>query len=184
MKPKNYLRKHYRAARMLFLRKKLNLKHVHNTMYLGEKSKISSDIKAEAYTYIGPNCHIYPKVSIGAYTMLANNVSIMGGDHNFSKIGTPIIFSGRGILKATYIGSDVWIGAHSIILTGVNIGDGAIIAAGSVVTKDVDAFSIYGGVPAKKIKNRFEDINDAKLHRKMLSKNYKECGFGFHMLCS
>ena len=52
------------------------------------------------------------------------------------------------------IGSDCWIGANSIILPGVTIGDGAIVAAGSIVSKSVDAYSIVGGVPAKLIKMR------------------------------
>ena len=55
------------------------------------------------------------------------------------------------------IGNDVWIGYNAIILSGVTIGDGAIIATGAVVTKDVPAYTIVGGVPAKKIKKRFSD---------------------------
>ena len=58
---------------------------------------------------------------------------------------------------ACIIGNDVWVGYGSLILSGVKIGDGAIIAAGSVVTKDVPPFSIVGGVPAKVIKKRFSD---------------------------
>jgi len=56
---------------------------------------------------------------------------------------------------AVEIGSDVWIGSHVIIKEGVRIGDGAVIAAGAVVTKDVDPYTVVGGVPAKKIKDRF-----------------------------
>lgn len=96
--------------------------------------------------------------------MLANNVSIIGGDHNYGKVAVPIIFSGRGNFKRTIIGKDCWIGAHSIIMTGVKIEDGAIIAAGSVVTKDVEACSIYGGVPAKKIKDRFDTVKEKEMH--------------------
>lgn len=55
------------------------------------------------------------------------------------------------------IGNDVWIGSHSIIMGGVTIGDGAVIAAGSVVTKDVEPYSIVGGAPAKHIKFRFSE---------------------------
>lgn len=54
------------------------------------------------------------------------------------------------------IGNDVWIGANAVILPGVTVGDGAVIAAGAVVTKDVKPYSIVGGVPAKLIKYRFE----------------------------
>ena len=55
------------------------------------------------------------------------------------------------------IGNDVWIGARSMIMSGVNIGDGSIVAAGSIVTKNVGSYEIVGGVPAKKIRNRFSE---------------------------
>jgi acetyltransferase-like isoleucine patch superfamily enzyme len=150
---------------------------------MGGRSFVSSDIKAGAYVYIGPNCIIYPKVTIGEYSMLANNVSIIGGDHLYNKPGTPIIFSGRAILKETLIGKDVWVGAHSKILTGVTIGNGAIIAMGSVVTKDVEPFAIYGGIPAKKIKNRFNTKEDVEVHEKMLGIEYVNTKFGINDLC-
>ena len=54
------------------------------------------------------------------------------------------------------IGNDVWIGAKAMILKGVTIGDGAIIAAGSIVTKNVESNAVYGGMPAKKISERKE----------------------------
>ena len=180
---KNKLRKLYRDIRMFFLRKKYKFINVHNTFYLGGKSSISSDLKAGSYSYIGPNCIVYPKVSIGDYTMFANNVSIIGGDHDFLNPNIPIIFSGRGILEETKIGKDVWIGAYTRIKTGVKIGDGAIIAMGSVVTKDVESYSIYGGVPANKIKNRFKTEQEVQRHKEMLKKTYTELGFNFNMLC-
>ena len=177
------VRRIYRFFRMLFLRQIYGFKNVHSTFYLGgNSSKISSDITAGAYSYVGPNCIVYPKVKLGAYSMLANNVSIIGDDHNFRDPYTPIIFSGRGDLKETNIGKDVWIGAFTVVMTGVKIGNGSIIAAGSVVTKDLDPYGIYGGVPAKKIKNRFESISEEKKHESMLTKTYKELGFGVEML--
>lgn len=63
----------------------------------------------------------------------------------------------------TVIGNDVWIGYNAIIMPGVNVGDGAIIASGSVVTKDVEAYSVVGGNPAKLIRKRFDDETIAKL---------------------
>jgi acetyltransferase-like isoleucine patch superfamily enzyme len=168
---------------MYLIKKRYNLKYVHKTFYLGGKSHISSDLIAGAFSYIGPNCKIYPMVTIGDYTMLANNVSIIGGDHNFKNPNRPIIFSGRGVLEKTIIGKDVWIGAFTKINTGVKIGDGAIIAMGSVVTKDIEPYSIYGGIPAKKIKDRFNNLDDLKVYKDMLKKSYDDNSFGFDLLC-
>jgi acetyltransferase-like isoleucine patch superfamily enzyme len=150
---------------------------------MGGPSSICKDLYAEEYSYIGNNCLVYPNVRIGAYTMLANNVSIIGGDHQYRRAGVPIIFSSRAETKETVIGKDVWIGAYSIIMAGIVIGDGTIIAAGSVVTKNLDPYSIYGGNPAKKIKDRFETETEKNIHIAMLRKSSRENGFGFDMLC-
>ena len=64
---------------------------------------------------------------------------------------------------------DVWIGAGSVLLSGVKIGRGAIVAAGSVVTKDVPACEIWGGNPAAKIRDRFPDETDKQKHLAFLS---------------
>lgn len=68
------------------------------------------------------------------------------------KIGNPEKRAGDNIYKSIFIGKGVWIGANSTILPGVHIGDGAVIAAGAVVTKDVEENCLYGGVPAKLIR--------------------------------
>ena len=70
------------------------------------------------------------------------------------------------------IGDDVWVGYGAIILSGVQIGNGAIIAAGALVVKDVESYTIYGGVPAKKIKDRFETVAEKAEHIKLLSEEY------------
>ena len=177
------LRKVYRSLKMFIFRFFYGLKNVHPTFYMGGSSKIAKNLKADAFVYVGPKCIIYPNVEIGAYSMLANNVSILGADHKYTIPGVPIIFAGRDKLLNTQIGKDVWIGAHAIIMTGVKVGDGAIIAAGSVVTKDCEPFTIYGGVPAKKIKSRFEKDEDIEVHRNMLLKNSNSLGFGINDLC-
>lgn len=129
---------------------------------------VSKDLVAGEYSYVGPRSIIYPKTEIGAYTMIANDVMILGGDHNFRVPGMPTIFTGREEVRKTIIGKDVWIGARSIVLTGVKIGNGAIIASGSVVTKDIDPYWIVGGVPAKPIRKRFSD-DEIQIHEDMLS---------------
>lgn len=182
---KQTVRKVIRFLKMKYFRAKYKLgSNVSDSFYLGGKPiGISPDFSAGEYSYVGPRCLIYPKVTIGKYTMLANNISIFGGDHNFKEVGKPIIFSGRGQLKKTDIGDDVWIGAYSKIMTGITIGDGAIIAAGSIVTKNVEEFTIYGGCPAKKIRDRFSSTEDKLKHKKMLIKSPKECDFNFKLFC-
>ncbi len=118
---------------------------------------IAKDLQIGEYTFIGTNCTIYPKVQIGKYCLIAPDVKIVGADHRFDILGQPICFSGRPHLPNTNIGHDVWIGTSAIILAGVKIGDGAIIAAGALVTKDVPACAIVGGNPAKLLKMRFSN---------------------------
>lgn len=105
-------------------------------------------------TTIGFYTMIYSseKIEIGSDCMIAPFVYIVDSNHGINK-ALPMNQQDN-ISAPIKIGSDVWIGAHSTILRGVTIGDGAIVAAGSVVTKDVDPYSIVGGVPAKKIGER------------------------------
>lgn len=105
------------------------------------------------------------KLIIGKYCSIASGVKfILGGNHDVSKFMTyPIknkLIDGsvesctKGVIT---IEEDVWIGSDAIILSGITIGKGSVIAAGSVVTKSFPAFSIIGGNPAKIIKYRFDD---------------------------
>ena len=93
------------------------------------------------------------KISIGNFVRIASNVFITNANHEFSNRDTTIMDQGI-VTSDVVIEDDVWIGHGAIILPGIHIGKGAIIAAGSVVTKDVAAFSIVGGNPAKFIKDR------------------------------
>lgn len=117
--------------------------------------------------YIGKQVHIEANCRIGNYCLLANRVAIVGRrDHDFSAVGFPIRFSpwigsqrfpNSHTNEEAIIEDDVWLGYAAIILTGVTIGRGSIIAAGSVVTKDIPPYSIAAGVPAKIIGKRFSD---------------------------
>ena len=90
---------------------------------------------------------------IGDNTRIAGHTVIIPANHIFSS--TKLTISSQGIeCRGISIGNDVWIGAGVMILDGVTIGDGAVIAAGSVVNKCVESYSVYAGVPAKKIKDR------------------------------
>ncbi|EGT3617197.1 CatB-related O-acetyltransferase [Clostridium perfringens] len=104
------------------------------------------------------------KLTIGNYVSIANDVKfILGGNHRYDTLSTypfRVILGVNGSEAYSngeiVIGDDVWIGMNSIIISGVSIGKGAVIAAGSVVTKDVEPYSIVGGNPCKLIKYRFD----------------------------
>jgi acetyltransferase-like isoleucine patch superfamily enzyme len=141
---------------------------VDSTCFIGDGVRIARDIETGPYSFIGDHCRIGPGVTIGKYTMLAPEVAVVGADHVFQIAGCPITFSGRPELPRTIIGDDVWLGFRSIVMAGIRVGDGAIVAAGSVVTKDVPALEIWGGVPARFIRRRFSDADDEEYHRVML----------------
>lgn len=129
--------------------------------------RISTDLKSGVYCYVGYGCRITQKVVLGNYVMIAPEVVIAGSDHAFDVTGVPCIFTHRPVVPPTLIGNDVWIGTRSIIMSGVTIGDGSIIGAGSVVTKDIEPFSIVAGVPAKVIRSR--ELSDLNEHKRVIS---------------
>lgn len=128
------------------------------------------------YTYGTQNLKIWfdnqnANLIIGSFCSLANNINIyMGGNHRIDWVTTfPFghIFRdvfpscdgvGHPISKGdVVIGNDVWVGANSVLMSGVTIGDGAVIANNSLVSKDVEPYSIVGGNPAKHIRYRFSE---------------------------
>jgi acetyltransferase-like isoleucine patch superfamily enzyme len=100
--------------------------------------------------------------------MLASNVAIVGDDHNWNEPRVPMQFSGRPDQHATTVGADVWLGHGVIVMRGVTIGDGTIIAAGAVVTKDVPPYQVWAGVPARYLRDRFTTVANRQRHEKML----------------
>lgn len=132
--------------------------------------------------YIGKFSQVECDVEFGNNVMLANRVALIGRyDHNYMQIGVPMRlaskisdknYNWKGLDEKIVIADDVWIGYGSIILSGVSIGQGSIIAAGSVVTGNVEPFSIYAGVPAKKIKNRFNNDTELNEHIRLYKLNY------------
>lgn len=123
-----------------------------------------------SYSYVNYNCCIQNAI-IGNYCSISTNVSIGLGAHPLHLFSTsPVFYKASNTLKVKLIkediefdeykpiriGSDVWIGTKASILDGVTIGHGACVAAGAVVTKDVPAYAVVGGIPAKIIKYRFD----------------------------
>ena len=105
--------------------------------------------------WLGPYAVIYGHggVEIGEQTLISMHVSILSSDHAIPE-RAKLIRDCRDELKPTKIGKDVWIGANSVVLGGVTIGDGCVVGAGAVVTKDLPAYSVAVGVPAKIVRSR------------------------------
>lgn len=122
---------------------------------------------------IGYNCFFMTNTEIGNNVLIASNVAFLNSDeHKYNIVGKTIWSCCKGQAHKITIKDDVWIGHGAIILTPAIIGQGSIIAAGSIVTKDVAAYSIVGGNPAKVIKMRFTAEEIAKheeLMRELLS---------------
>lgn len=123
----------------------------------------------DRYSFCGYDCKIL-NCNIGAFCSIADGVIIGGAQHPIEWASTsPVFYRGRDSVakkfseferpksKRTTIGNDVWIGDRALIKGGVEIGDGAIIGMGSVVTKNVGAYEIWAGNPAKLIRKRFDD---------------------------
>lgn len=125
---------------------------------------------------IAENCVIGGQggLSIGNYVMIGNNSTIITANHGFSLPDIPMARQPLDIAPVA-IGDDVWIGANVVILSGVNIGQGSIIGAGAIVTKDVEPYSVVVGNPAKLIRKRFDEAVIQKLLSKdsALYKYYK-----------
>lgn len=102
---------------------------------------------------------------VGNRVLMGSRVSFVGrNDHPFRTPGVSVWGAERGRNEPVTIGDDVWIGTGAIILSGVDIGTGAIIAAGAVVTKDVPSCEVWGGNPARKISDRFENEEQKEYH--------------------
>lgn len=120
------------------------------------------------FSYISDNTKINDAL-IGRFSSIGPNCMIGLGKHPINKLSTHPVFYSKSYKRhnlisfnfkekeTVSIGNDVWIGANCIILDGVKIGNGAVIGAGSIVTKDILDYQIVAGVPAKIIKTRFVD---------------------------
>lgn len=115
----------------------------------------------KGFIRIGDNCTVNPftilyghgGLTIGNGVRIAAHCVIIPSNHNFHDPDTPIYLQGHN-KKGIVIEDDVWIGANCTILDGVVIGKGSVVAAGSVVNKSVEPYSVVGGVPARVLKQR------------------------------
>ena len=117
----------------------------------------SGDIVIGEHCYLNPGCVLYSGngITFGNYVLLAPGVKVVPSNHAFSSRDIPIRHQGFMDSKGgVFVEDDVWVGANAVLLDGASIGQGAIIAAGAVVSGIVPRYEIWGGVPAKKIRER------------------------------
>jgi virginiamycin A acetyltransferase len=129
-------------------------------IYIGRGSKLNDGIE------------VVGELTVGNYCALAPDILFQQKNHEISKPAMQGRFYGR-VLDSELehmdsgpitVGNDVWIGARSIVLSGVTIGDGAVVGAGSIVTDDVEPYAVVAGVPAERVKWRFpEEMREALL---------------------
>jgi len=119
------------------------------TIWYPERLHIGKNVSLNEFVYISA----YGGVEIGENTRIGKGTTMISSDHVYERLDIPVFDQGL-IGDKIVIGQNVWVGANVTILKGVTIGDNAIIAAGAVVTKNLERNGIYGGVPAKLIKNR------------------------------
>lgn len=117
----------------------------------------------------GPHCVISSDIIFGSNILIAGHVYFIGKNDHVISVPGQLIWNGeRGIDMPTIVGDDVWIGYNAIILGGVKIGKGSVIAAGAVVTKDIPPCEIWGGNPARKIKDRFSSESEKEMHLEII----------------
>lgn len=141
--------------------------------YIANPSGIEENVQIGYMTYAQTNFKCQPNTVIGRYCSIADNVRIGAANHPTTWLSSnpfQYAYSEAEALKhperylkfnpykkSCVVGNDVWIGAHAFILPGVTIGDGAIVAGGAIVTKDVPPYAIVGGAPSKIIRYRFDE---------------------------
>lgn len=138
----------FRAGQGVFIASNTHL-HVEGTLTLGD------------HVYIAPNSLLsaHEQIVIGDDTQIGDGVSIRDNDHRFDRRDVPVRLQGHTSAPVV-IERDVWIGSHAVVLKGIHIGTGAVVAAGAVVTKDVPPYAVVAGVPARLLRYRGEDRSE------------------------
>lgn len=130
------------------------LPHCGKNVNIERGAEFAWDLRIGDNSGVGINALISSGVTIGNDVMMGPDCMLFTTNHGMRKNGIPMWMQKSSDPNPIVIGNDVWIGARVIVLSGVHIGDGAVIGAGSVVTKDVPPFGIVAGNPAKLIRMR------------------------------
>lgn len=123
---------------------------INRRVYFGN----GEEVELGDHCTLGANTSIPNDTIVGAYSMISRQTYILHGNHCFDSVEIPIKCQGSYPNKRTIIEEDVWIGMRSFLTPGRHVKKGTIVAAGAVLTKDFDEYSIVGGNPAKLIRKR------------------------------
>lgn len=159
------------------------LAKIDNLSVVSKKAKVYRNVQVSNstvgdYSYVGRNSRIV-YADVGKFCSIASEVRLGMGTHSLDRISTsPIFTEKRNATKHSWVsvstvdpykrvkvGNDVWIGVRAMIMGGVTIGNGAVIGAGAIVTKDVPAYAIVAGIPAKVLHYRFTDRQIEQLQK-------------------
>lgn len=125
------------------------------TLWICEDAGADPRLTLGENVFVGRNTYlgVFQPISVGSFTMIGSYSYLISANHRHERRDIPMLKQGY-YGSPINIGDDVWIGTHVVVLPGVTIGTGAIIAAGSVVNRDVPPYEIWGGTPARFIKQR------------------------------
>lgn len=152
------------SVRLFLYRKIMNFNiGVKSSIFMGCSFDFGKNLSIGNYTTINAKCRIHNTgyITIGNSVSISQEVFIITADHD------PDSEKFEGRIKGVFIDDYAWIGTRAIILPGIKIGKGAVVGAGSVVTKDVLPYTIVGGVPAKFIKKRSSNLSYKHSYRRL-----------------
>lgn len=124
-------------------------------IWIADEAEANPELMLGNNVYLGRNVYlgVYQPLTIGQNSLIGAYSYLITANHRFENPDIPIRLQGY-TGASIQIGQDVWLGCHVVILPGVTVGDGAVIAAGAVVNKNVPAYEVWGGVPARKLRER------------------------------
>lgn len=156
-----------RSVSAIFSKYKNGLSEIGEGFQIGPFVPVPAGSRLGRYGYIGRGFEASSPIVVGDLTMISTDVHIVGDDHGIDDKENPIRLAFRWRHRVTVFEADVWVGHRVTIKAGVRLGIGAVVAAGSVVTRDVAPFSVVGGSPARVIRERFS-LDDRIFHEKLL----------------
>jgi chloramphenicol O-acetyltransferase type B len=138
----------------------------------GSFFRAGEDIRIGRNVFFGLGVHVSAPCVIGDDVLFGSRVAVVGGDHRFDLPGVPMNRSGRADAAPVVVEEEAWVGHGAILMAGVRVGRGAIVAAGAVVTKDIPPCEIWGGTPARALRPRFPDPADRDRHLAWMDAHY------------